>query len=83
MATETFRTIAWSAGTGCHGGCGQKLLVEDGRLTFAGDTEICDYMDVIAPDGGSERIAAGLARRTRAVRSTPSSAAKFRTGSTW
>ena len=40
MATETFRTIAWSAGTGCHGGCGQKLLVEDGRLLkVEGDDE--------------------------------------------
>lgn len=29
---ETFPTVTWSAGPGCHGGCGQKLLVEDGRL---------------------------------------------------
>ncbi len=27
-----YRTIAWSAGAGCHGGCGQKLFVKDGRL---------------------------------------------------
>jgi anaerobic selenocysteine-containing dehydrogenase len=30
--TEIYPTIAWSAGPGCHGGCGQKLFVEDGRL---------------------------------------------------
>ena len=27
-----FKTIAWSAGPGCHGGCGQKLYVRDGRV---------------------------------------------------
>ncbi|MCC6890558.1 MAG: molybdopterin-dependent oxidoreductase [Hyphomicrobiales bacterium] len=32
MSVEVFPTTAWSAGAGCHGGCGQKLFVEDGRL---------------------------------------------------
>jgi anaerobic selenocysteine-containing dehydrogenase len=26
------KTFAWSAGPGCHGGCGQKLYVQDGKL---------------------------------------------------
>lgn len=30
--TQVFTTTVWSAGAGCHGGCGQKLYVEDGRL---------------------------------------------------
>ncbi|MCC6779167.1 MAG: molybdopterin-dependent oxidoreductase [Hyphomicrobiales bacterium] len=30
--SEVHSTIAWSAGPGCHGGCGQKLFVEDGKL---------------------------------------------------
>jgi anaerobic selenocysteine-containing dehydrogenase len=31
--TETIhRTTAWSAGPGCHGGCGQKVYVQDGRM---------------------------------------------------
>lgn len=25
-------TTSWSAGAGCHGGCGQKLYIKDGRL---------------------------------------------------
>jgi anaerobic selenocysteine-containing dehydrogenase len=29
---EVFPTVAWSAGPGCHGGCGQKLYVKDGQL---------------------------------------------------
>ena len=29
---EVFKTVSWSAGPGCHGGCGQKLYVEDGKL---------------------------------------------------
>ncbi len=29
---EVFRTVTWSAGPGCHGGCGQKLFVEDGKV---------------------------------------------------
>lgn len=29
---KIFPTVTWSAGPGCHGGCGQKLHVEDGRL---------------------------------------------------
>ena len=29
---DIFSTITWSAGPGCHGGCGQKLYVEDGHL---------------------------------------------------
>ncbi len=30
--TEVFPTVTWSAGAGCHGGCGQKLFVKNGRL---------------------------------------------------
>ena len=30
--TEVYRTTVWSAGAGCHGGCGQKLYVKDGKL---------------------------------------------------
>jgi len=30
--TGVFHTTAWSAGPGCHGGCGQKLFVENGRM---------------------------------------------------
>ncbi len=26
------KTVAWSAGPGCHGNCGQKLYVKDGKL---------------------------------------------------
>ena len=29
---EEHRSVAWSAGPGCHGGCGQKLYVSDGKL---------------------------------------------------
>jgi len=29
---QVYRTISWSAGAGCHGGCGQKLFVEDGKV---------------------------------------------------
>ena len=29
---QVYSTITWSAGAGCHGGCGQKLFVKDGRL---------------------------------------------------
>ena len=29
---DVYPTTAWSAGTGCHGGCGQNLFVEDGKL---------------------------------------------------
>ncbi len=37
------------------------LMREDGRISFAGDTEICDYMDVIAPaEGRAELLAAVL-----------------------
>jgi anaerobic selenocysteine-containing dehydrogenase len=32
MTAVTYRTVSWSAGAGCHGGCGQKLYVEDGKL---------------------------------------------------
>lgn len=32
MTAVMHRTVAWSAGAGCHGGCGQKLYVEDGKL---------------------------------------------------
>ena len=29
---KVYPTVTWSAGPGCHGGCGQKLFVEDGKL---------------------------------------------------
>ena len=29
---EIVRTTVWSAGPGCHGGCGAKLHVRNGRL---------------------------------------------------
>ena len=29
---EIFPTTTWSAGAGCHGACGQKLYVKDGKL---------------------------------------------------
>ncbi len=29
---EVFNTVVWSAGAGCHGNCGQKLYVKDGKL---------------------------------------------------
>jgi anaerobic selenocysteine-containing dehydrogenase len=29
---DIYSTVSWSAGPGCHGGCGQKLFVEDGKL---------------------------------------------------
>ena len=28
------RTTVWSAGPGCHGGCGMKLHVKDGKLVY-------------------------------------------------
>ncbi|OGA12517.1 MAG: hypothetical protein A3H32_05930 [Betaproteobacteria bacterium RIFCSPLOWO2_02_FULL_63_19] len=31
-STGVFPTIAWSAGAGCHGGCGQKVFVEQGKM---------------------------------------------------
>jgi anaerobic selenocysteine-containing dehydrogenase len=30
--TSIYRTTSWSAGPGCHGGCGQKLYVKDGKM---------------------------------------------------
>ena len=30
--TTIYRTTSWSAGPGCHGGCGQKLYVKNGKL---------------------------------------------------
>ena len=40
MTTAMYRTVSWSAGAGCHGGCGQKLFVEDGKLVrIEGDEE--------------------------------------------
>ena len=27
-----FKTVTWSAGAGCHGNCGQKIYVKDGRM---------------------------------------------------
>ncbi len=29
---KEFKTVVWSAGAGCHGNCGQKLYVKDGKL---------------------------------------------------
>jgi len=29
---QVFNTVTWSAGAGCHGSCGQKLFVKDGKL---------------------------------------------------
>ncbi len=29
---QVYKTNVWSAGAGCHGGCGQKLYVKDGKL---------------------------------------------------
>ena len=29
---EVYRTVSWSAGAGCHGGCGQKVFVRDGKM---------------------------------------------------
>ena len=29
---EVYPTVTWSAGPGCHGGCGQMLHVQDGKL---------------------------------------------------
>jgi anaerobic selenocysteine-containing dehydrogenase len=29
---EVYRTVSWSAGAGCHGGCGQKVFVQDGKM---------------------------------------------------
>jgi len=38
--SQIIRTGAWSAGPGCHGGCGVKLYIEDGQLTrVEGDEE--------------------------------------------
>ena len=31
-SSGVFPTIAWSAGAGCHGGCGQKVFVEQGKM---------------------------------------------------
>ena len=31
-SVQVFPTVVWSAGPGCHGNCGQKLYVKDGRL---------------------------------------------------
>jgi len=29
---KVVRTTVWSPGPGCHGGCGVKLIVKNGRL---------------------------------------------------
>ena len=29
---DIYSTVAWSAGAGCHGGCGQMLHVQDGKM---------------------------------------------------
>ena len=31
-SVEVFPTTVWSAGAGCHGACGQKLYVKEGKL---------------------------------------------------
>lgn len=31
---EVFHTTVWSAGAGCHGGCGQKLYVKNGKVVY-------------------------------------------------
>ena len=31
-AIQVYPTTTWSAGAGCHGACGQKLYVQDGKL---------------------------------------------------
>ena len=31
-AEKIVRTTAWSPGPGCHGGCGVKLHVKEGKL---------------------------------------------------
>lgn len=36
------------------------LMRENGRISFAGDTEICDYMDVIAPAEGRAGLLAAV-----------------------
>lgn len=38
------------------------LMREDGRLTFAGDTNVCDYMDVIAAEGEESNVVSALLR---------------------
>ncbi len=38
--TTIHKAVAWSAGPGCHGGCGQKLIVRDGKVvSFEGDED--------------------------------------------
>lgn len=32
--SQVFRTTTWSAGPGCHGGCGQKIYVKDGKMVY-------------------------------------------------
>ena len=29
---KIYPTVVWSAGAGCHGNCGQKLYVKEGKL---------------------------------------------------
>lgn len=31
-SVDVFPTVVWSAGAGCHGNCGQKLFVKNGKL---------------------------------------------------
>jgi anaerobic selenocysteine-containing dehydrogenase len=31
---QIIRSTAWSAGPGCHGGCGMKLHIKDGKLVY-------------------------------------------------
>ena len=37
---KTVQTTVWSAGPGCHGGCGAKLFIKNGRVVaIEGDEE--------------------------------------------
>ena len=34
LSTHEYKTVVWSAGAGCHGNCGQKIYVKDGRVIW-------------------------------------------------
>lgn len=40
---KVVQTTAWSAGPGCHGGCGAKLFIKDGKLVKAEGDENHPY----------------------------------------
>ena len=42
---EVFRTVVWSAGAGCYGGCGQKLYVKEGKFEPIGWDEAFDTIE--------------------------------------